>query len=113
MAACLLYSSSTSRLLRERMKRKTPPPIAAIATTPTTTPAAMPALFGPEEVLPVGVLEAVTTTVCAWPVLMSACIHKSRYELIIPPIVTTDGAADFVEVGADVGADVAEEDDAT
>jgi hypothetical protein len=48
-AAFLLYSSSTSRLLRLRIQMKMPPAIAEAASAPTTTPAAMPALFGPED----------------------------------------------------------------
>ena len=48
-AAFLLYSSSTSRLLRFRTKRKAPPAITEIASSPTTTPIAMPALLGLEE----------------------------------------------------------------
>jgi hypothetical protein len=63
-AACLLYSSSTSRRRFALMKNQAPPAIAAIAMIPTTTPAAMPAVLGPEEPLPEpGALEAVTTTV--------------------------------------------------
>jgi len=46
------------------MKNQAPPAMAAIAIIPTTTPAAMPAVLGPEEPLPEpGVLEAVTTMV--------------------------------------------------
>lgn len=48
-AAFLLYSSSTSRLFRLRINMKIPPAMAAATNTPTTTPAAMPALFGPDE----------------------------------------------------------------
>jgi hypothetical protein len=63
-ATCLLYSSSTSRRALALMKNQIPPEIAAIAIMPTTTPAAMPAVLGPDELLPApAVLEAVTTTV--------------------------------------------------
>lgn len=99
-AAFLLYSSSTSRLRLFLMNTQTPPAMAARATIPITTPAAMPALLGPEEDLadaveePVGLLDAVTTTV--W-----------------PPIVTTDGALEVVAVAfpvaLDAGADVDED----
>lgn len=99
-AAFLLYSSSTSRLFLFLMKTNTPPAIAAIATMPITTPAAIPALFGPEEEaededfsaeeVPVEELLAVTTTVC-------------------PPTVTTDGVdvlvADDFPVALAVAAD--------
>jgi len=83
-AAFLLYSSSTARLRLFLMNRYRPPAIAAMATIPMTTPAAIPALFGPEDddfcEAPVAELLAVTTTVC-------------------PPIVTTDGEAVLVDVG--------------
>ena len=63
-AACLLYSSSTSRRALALKKNQIAPAIAAIAMIPTTTPAAMPAVFGPEELLfALAVLEAVTTIV--------------------------------------------------
>lgn len=85
-AAFRRYSSSTSRLFLFLMKRNIPPAIAAIATMPITTPAAIPALLGPEEdeifsaeEVPVEELLAVTTTVC-------------------PPTVTTDGLAVLVAV---------------
>jgi len=53
-AALLRYSSSTPRLFLLRIRMKIPPAMAAIKTIPTTTPAAMAALFGPED-LAVGV----------------------------------------------------------
>lgn len=97
-AAFLLYSSSTSRLFLFLMKMNAPPAIAAIATMPITTPAAIPALLGPEEDLdsdaeevPVAELAAVTTTVC-------------------PPTVTTDAVAVPVAVAFPVALAVAEDD---
>lgn len=71
-AAFLLYSSSTSRLLRLRIRREIPPAIAPMAVSPTTTPAAIPALLGLLELEdPVDEVEFdvdvgvdVTTTVC-------------------------------------------------
>jgi len=97
-AAFLLYSSSTSRLRLFLMKIYPPPAIAAIAIMPITTPAAMPALLGPEEdeldavEEPVAWLLAVTTTVC-------------------PPTVTTDGEADAVVEGLLVALAAEDEED--
>lgn len=98
-AAFLLYSSSTSRLRLFLTKIYPPPAIAAIATMPITTPAAMPALLGPEEddeldavEEPVAWLLAVTTTVC-------------------PPTVTTDGEADAVVEGLPVALAAEDEED--
>jgi len=96
-AAFLRYSSSTSRLFLLRIKMKAAPAMAAMATIPTTTPAAMAALFGPEDLVSVEggdtELPAVTTTV--W-----------------PPTVTTDGGEVLVVDGEvfDVE-DVEDEDD--
>lgn len=98
-AALRLYSSSTSRLFLFLTNMNAPPAMAAIATMPITTPAAIPALFGPEEDLdsdsdaevPVDELLAVTTTVC-------------------PPIVTTDGVAVLVAVDFPVALAVAADD---
>lgn len=82
-----------------------PPAMAARTTIPITTPAAIPALLGPEEdfepacsALPVEELLAVTTTVC-------------------PPTVTTDAVAEVVDdpvalvLGAVVEVEEAEEDE--
>jgi len=101
-AAFLLYSSSTSRLCLFLMNRYAPPAMAARTTIPITTPAAIPALLGPEEdfeldaaAVPVAELLAVTTTVC-------------------PPTVTTDAVAEVVEdpvALAGAGDDDEEEDD--
>jgi len=81
------------------MKIYPPPAIAAIAIMPITTPAAMPALLGPEEEdeldpveEPVAWLLAVTTTVC-------------------PPTVTTDGEADAVVEGLLVALAAEDEED--
>jgi hypothetical protein len=75
--------------------------MAARTTIPITTPAAIPALLGPDEefefeaaAVPVAELLAVTTTVC-------------------PPTVTTDAVAEVVDdpVALPAAADVVVEDD--
>jgi len=72
------------------MKRKIPPAIAAAATTPTTTPAAMPALLGPDFLLP---------TIAAAELDAAAALDACTVT-VSPPTVTTDGVADVVDVGA-------------
>jgi len=83
IAACRLISSWSSRFCFRLTKKNAAPAIAAIAITPTTTPAAMAALFGPDDWLDEALL-----------LLCDAAVAVT----VLPPMVTTEATEDVVAV---------------